>query len=88
MQRLEGQGAFHGVTLRQARQALMEELLRGGYDTPLGPIRFQPDGEVVQGRFYVAQVQMQADGRRGRFTLVREFDRQTGAGANPPRLPR
>jgi branched-chain amino acid transport system substrate-binding protein len=88
VQRLERRGAFNGITLGQARQTLMEEVLSGRYDTPLGPIRFQPDGEVVQGRFYVAQVQMQPDGRRGRFTLVREYDRETGGVTNPPRLPR
>jgi branched-chain amino acid transport system substrate-binding protein len=50
----------------------MKELLSGRYDTPLGPIRFRPDGEVVQGRFYVAEVRMDQSGRNGRFTLVRE----------------
>jgi branched-chain amino acid transport system substrate-binding protein len=74
LERLDRRGALRGLTLAQARRALMRELLAGRYDTPLGPIRFQPDGEVVQGRFYVAQVQMQPDGRRGRFTLVRDID--------------
>lgn len=73
IQRLQQRDAFRGLTLAQARRALNHELLGGRYDTPLGPIRFRPDGEVVQDRFYVAQVQMQPDGRRGRFTLVREF---------------
>ena len=55
----------------------MQELLGGRYDTPLGPIRFRADGEVVQGRFYVAEVRMQPDGRQGRFTLVRDFNLDT-----------
>jgi ABC-type branched-subunit amino acid transport system substrate-binding protein len=71
--RLQQQGRFQGATLGQARSQLMQELLGGSYDTPLGPIRFRPDGEVVQGRFYVAEVRMQPDGRRGRFTLVRDL---------------
>jgi hypothetical protein len=33
---------------------------------------------VVQGRFYVAQVQMDATGRNGRFTLVREQELPEG----------
>lgn len=73
IERLQRRNGFHQLTLAQARRALNNELLAGRYDTPLGPIRFRPDGEVVQGRFYVAQVQMQADGRRGRFTLVRDI---------------
>ncbi len=69
-QRLQQRGGFTGLTLGQGRKALMQELLAGPYDTPLGPISFQPDGEVVQKHFYVAEVQMQANGRQGRFTLV------------------
>jgi branched-chain amino acid transport system substrate-binding protein len=72
IQRVQKRGGFEGLTLGEARQQLMQELLNGRYDTPLGPIRFRPDGEVVQGRFYVAQVRMDATGRSGRFTLVRE----------------
>ena len=60
------------MTLGQARAALMDELLSGRYDTPLGPIGFSPQGEVRQDRFYVAEVRMDASGRDGRFALVRE----------------
>ncbi|MGB5134887.1 MAG: ABC transporter substrate-binding protein [Prochlorococcaceae cyanobacterium] len=70
VQRLQRRGGLDGRTLGQARAALMDELLAGRYDTPLGPIRFQPDGELIQERFYVAEVQMQPGGRQGRFTLV------------------
>jgi branched-chain amino acid transport system substrate-binding protein len=72
IQRVQERGGFHGRTLGEARLQLMKELLSGRYDTPLGPIRFRPDGEVVQGRFYVAEVRMDQSGRNGRFTLVRE----------------
>jgi branched-chain amino acid transport system substrate-binding protein len=72
VQRLQRRGGFEGLNLRQARKALMEELLAGSYATPLGPIRFEPDGELVQEHFYVAEVQMEPGGRRGRFTLVSE----------------
>jgi branched-chain amino acid transport system substrate-binding protein len=78
IQRVQQRGGFEGLTLAEARQQLMKELLSGRYDTPLGPIRFRPDGEVVQGRFYVAQVQMDATGRNGRFTLVREQELPEG----------
>ena len=70
VQRLQQRGGFEGLNLGQARAALMEELLAGRYDTPLGPIHFQKDGELVQGRFYVAEVRMDPGGRTGRFALV------------------
>jgi branched-chain amino acid transport system substrate-binding protein len=76
IQRLQARGGFEGVSLGEARQRLMAELLTGQYDTPLGPIHFRPDGEVVQGRFYVAEVRMDDTGRSGRFTLVREQELQ------------
>ena len=50
----------------------MQELLSGSHNTPLGPISFTADGEVVQDLFYVAEVRMQPNGRNGRFALVRE----------------
>ena len=71
IQRLQRQGGLTGVTLGQARANLMAELLSGTYDTPLGPIGFSPEGEVLQDRFYVAEVRMAPDGRDGRFALVR-----------------
>jgi branched-chain amino acid transport system substrate-binding protein len=73
IQRLQAKGGLTGVTLGQARAQLMTELLRGRYDTPLGPIGFTPEGEVLQDRFYVAEVRMAPGGRDGRFALVREL---------------
>ena len=73
IQRLQQRGELEGVSLGDARRRLMQEVLAGRYDTPLGPIHFRPDGEVVQGRFYVAEVSMNASGRDGRFGLVREI---------------
>jgi branched-chain amino acid transport system substrate-binding protein len=72
IQRLQRRGGLQGVDLGEARRRLMAELLGGRYDTPLGPIRFTPEGEVIQDRFFVAEVRMGASGREGRFALVRE----------------
>jgi branched-chain amino acid transport system substrate-binding protein len=52
------------------RRDLMDEILAGTYQTPLGEIRFTPDGEVVQKDFFVAKVSMNPDGRSGRFALL------------------
>ena len=80
IQRLQARGGLTGVTLGEARTNLMQELLGGTYDTPLGTIGFTPDGEVVQDRFYVAEVRMQPNGRDGRFALVRERRVQESGG--------
>jgi branched-chain amino acid transport system substrate-binding protein len=49
---------------------LNRQILSGTYATPLGDIRFTPDGEIRQNNFYVAQVKMNPDGTTGRFRLL------------------
>ncbi|MCF8133533.1 MAG: ABC transporter substrate-binding protein [Synechococcus sp. Tobar2m-G35] len=68
--RLQAPGPLGGRPLAEVRRELNNEILAGRYDTPLGPIRFTPEGEVIQDRFYVAQVKMAPDGRTGRFALL------------------
>jgi hypothetical protein len=48
----------------------MKRADRMTFQTPLGEIRFTPEGEVIQNQFYVAQVRMNTDGRSGRFQLL------------------
>jgi len=70
LQRLNAQRPLKGLTVAEARRGLMDAILAGSYQTPLGDIRFTPDGEVVQTNFFVAQVRMNPDGRSGRFALL------------------
>jgi branched-chain amino acid transport system substrate-binding protein len=70
LQRLDRRQPLKGMTVAEARKALMKEILGGTYQTPLGEIRFTPEGEVVQKDFYVAQVRMDPGGRSGRFALL------------------
>jgi branched-chain amino acid transport system substrate-binding protein len=70
LQRLNAQRPLNTLTVAQARRALMDAILAGTYQTPLGDIHFTPDGEVVQNNFFVAQVRMNPDGRSGRFALL------------------
>nr|WP_286192815.1 MULTISPECIES: ABC transporter substrate-binding protein [unclassified Synechococcus] len=69
--RLDKRQPLKGATLTAARKALMEEILAGTYATPLGEIRFTPEGEVIQSQFFVAQVRMDPGGRSGRFALLK-----------------
>ena len=68
--RLDRRQPLKGLPLAQARKALMAEILGGTYQTPLGEIRFTPEGEVIQKNFFVAQVRMNAGGKSGRFSLL------------------
>ena len=68
--RLDRKQPLKGLKVSQARRALMAEILAGTYQTPLGEIRFTPEGEVIQKNFFVAKVRMNPDGKSGRFTLL------------------
>ena len=70
LQRLDNRKPLKGLSVAAARTALMDEILGGTYQTPLGEIRFTPEGEVVQKDFFVAQVRMNPGGRSGRFALL------------------
>jgi len=70
LQRLDKRQPLRTLTVASARKALMDEILGGTYQTPLGEIRFTPEGEVIQKDFFVAQVRMNPDGRSGRFALL------------------
>jgi branched-chain amino acid transport system substrate-binding protein len=70
LQRLDRRQPLKGMTVAEARKELMNEILGGTYQTPLGEIRFTPEGEVVQKDFFVAQVRMDQGGRSGRFALL------------------
>ena len=69
--RLDKRQPLAGATLAAARKQLMQEILAGTYATPLGEIRFTPEGEVIQNQFFVAQVRMDPGGRTGRFALLK-----------------
>ena len=68
--RLDRRTPLKGLSVTQARKALMDEILSGTYQTPLGEIRFTPDGEVIQKSFFVAQVRMDPGGTTGRLALL------------------
>lgn len=58
-------------SLNEIRNDLNQTLLKGNYDTPIGQISFSPEGEIFQQAFYVAQVNMSADGKTGRFEFLK-----------------
>ncbi len=59
------------LSLQQLRTQLNQQVLAGKYDTPLGAIAFDPEGEIKQGQFYVAQIKMETDGKNGKFAFLK-----------------
>jgi branched-chain amino acid transport system substrate-binding protein len=59
-----------GMKLPDLRDKLNAQIIAGQYTTPLGPISFDPEGEVKQAEFWVARIKMGADGKAGEFTIV------------------
>jgi branched-chain amino acid transport system substrate-binding protein len=59
------------LPLEQLRTQLNKQVLAGNYNTPLGAIAFDPEGEVKQNEFYVAQIKMEPDGKNGKFAFLK-----------------
>lgn len=71
LQALDKKTKLNTLSLPELRTKLNEQLLSGKYNTPLGEIAFTPEGEVIQSQFYIAQIQMNADGTNGKFTFIK-----------------
>ena len=56
--------------LGDLRAELNKQILAGKYNTPLGELRFDKEGEINQKEFFVAQVRMK-DAKTGSFVFVK-----------------
>ncbi|MBE9004546.1 ABC transporter substrate-binding protein [Fortiea sp. LEGE XX443] len=68
---LDQKSKVNQLQIQELRTELNKQLLTGKYNTPLGEIGFTPIGEVVQKDFYVAQIKMESDGSKGKFTFLK-----------------
>lgn len=59
------------LSLPELRTQLNQQILAGNYTTPLGKIAFTPEGEIIQSQFYIAQIQMDTDGKNGTFKFIK-----------------
>lgn len=59
------------LDLATQRKLVNMALLAGGYDTPLGRISFTPEGDIVQEKFYISQIDMSEDGTSGEFVFLK-----------------
>ena len=53
------------------RSKLNQAILSGTFQTPLGEIKFDSQGEVLQKDFYVAKVKMDSSGTLGKFEIFK-----------------
>jgi branched-chain amino acid transport system substrate-binding protein len=67
---VDAQTKLDTLSVEQVRKALNQQILVGQYDTPLGAIAFDAEGEVKQTQFYVAQIKMDQDGANGKFEFL------------------
>jgi branched-chain amino acid transport system substrate-binding protein len=70
LQALDKNTKLNTLSLEQLRTGLNQQILAGKYDTPLGAIAFDPEGEIQQSQFYVAQIKVGADGN-GQFVFLK-----------------
>jgi branched-chain amino acid transport system substrate-binding protein len=70
LRRLDTAKGLDTMDLKALRSELNDAVLSGTYQTPLGTIGFDPEGEIKQEKFYVAQIRMDPGGRTGRFVFV------------------
>jgi len=70
LQFLDKKSEISKLPLAQLRTQLNQELLKRKYQTPLGEITFTPAGDVIQKEFYVAQLKMEPNGIKGKFSFL------------------
>lgn len=68
---LDSKTKLDTLSLEQIREQLNTQILAGKYDTPLGEISFDPEGEIIQSKYYVAQIKMDETGTNGTFNFIR-----------------
>lgn len=83
---VDSANALDTLELADARTQLNEAVLAGTYDTPLGEISFTPDGELIQGQFYVAQIAMNEDGQTGAFEIIGIYESESADATPEPTM--
>lgn len=71
LRRMDKKAKVTSTELAEARVSLNDAILAGTYNTPLGTISFDKEGEVNQKNFYVAQIKMNSDGKTGQFVYLK-----------------
>ncbi len=67
---LDRETPISDLSLAELRTKLRNRILAQTFDTVLGQISFTPEGEILQKQFYVAQIQMDAERKNGKFAFL------------------
>lgn len=59
------------MDLAAVRAELNKALRKGSFKTPLGEISLDANGEIHQKTFYVSEIKMDANGKSGKFVIVK-----------------
>jgi branched-chain amino acid transport system substrate-binding protein len=70
LQAVDKKNKLNTLPLDKLRTQLNEQILIGSYETLLGKISFDSEGEIKQEKFYVAQIKMDESGTNGKFTFL------------------
>jgi branched-chain amino acid transport system substrate-binding protein len=70
LQAVDKKNKLNTLAIDKLRTQLNEQILVGTYETPIGKISFDPEGEIKQEKFYVARVKMDESGTNGQFTFL------------------
>ncbi|WP_013320790.1 ABC transporter substrate-binding protein [Gloeothece verrucosa] len=68
---LDKKTPIKSLSLADLRSKLNQEILAGTYETPLGKIAFDPEGEIKQEQFFVAQIKVEPDGKNTKFNFLK-----------------
>ncbi len=69
--RADKKSKLAAMDISALRIAVNKEIINGTFDTPLGEISFDKEGEVHQRNFYVAKIVMDASGKEGKFEYLK-----------------
>jgi branched-chain amino acid transport system substrate-binding protein len=70
LQALDKKSPLNTLSIDKLRTQLNEQILAATYETPIGKISFDPEGEIKQEKFYVAKIEMDESGTNGKFTFL------------------
>ncbi|MEC4849672.1 MAG: ABC transporter substrate-binding protein, partial [Jaaginema sp. PMC 1079.18] len=68
---IDSETPLEELSLAELRDKLRDEVFAGSYETVLGDLAFTSEGEIEQEQFYVAQIKMDADGKKGEFAFLK-----------------
>ncbi len=71
LQKIDQKKKISSYELADLRQELNKQILSQTFQTALGTISFDKEGEILQKSFYVAEIKMDSDNKNGKFAFLK-----------------